>query len=165
MFSDVIALVRGFARSLLARTAPGQLALGLTLGMILGAMPKANLIALGLCVVIFSVRCNKALALAAAVAFSFLGTSIDPFTHKVGLAVLSIHSLQPAYTSAFQLPLGPWVGFNNTVVLGTFLLGLYIAYPVFWLSRLFFSVARSLWVGAARVETVSEDDLEPRVAA
>ncbi|HEX4413111.1 MAG TPA: hypothetical protein VH107_05740, partial [Lacipirellulaceae bacterium] len=100
MFSDVIALVRGLARSLVARTAPSQLALGLTLGITLGAMPKANLIALTLCVVMFSVRCNKGLGLAAAVALSFLGPSIDPFTHKVGLAVLSIHSLQPAYAWA-----------------------------------------------------------------
>jgi uncharacterized protein (TIGR03546 family) len=165
MLSDLIALVRSFARWFAARTTPAQLALGLTLGMILGAMPKTNLIALGLCIAIFSLRCNKGLAISAAVAFSFLGRSIDPFTHKVGLAVLSIHSLQATYASVLNLPLGPWIGFNNTVVLGTFLLGLYVAYPVYWLSRLFFSTIRSLWVRDAYVPPVIEEERELGVAA
>jgi uncharacterized protein (TIGR03546 family) len=164
MLSDVIALVRSLARSLVASTSPSQLAIGFTLGMIIGVMPKTNLIALSLCVVLFSLRCNKGLGLAAAVAFSFLGYSIDPFTHKIGLAVLSIHSLQATYASAFNLPLGPWVGFNNTVVLGTLLLGLYVAYPVFWLSRLLFSIIRSVGVRKAYQPPV-EDELELGVAA
>jgi uncharacterized protein (TIGR03546 family) len=165
MLSDVIALVRGLARSLAARTSPTQLALGFTLGVIIGVMPKTNLITLALCVVLFSLRCNKGLGLAAAVAFSFLGHSIDPFTHKVGLAVLSIHSLQATYAWALNMPLGPWVGFNNTVVLGTLLLGLYVAYPVFWLSRMFFSIIRSLWVREAYEPPVDEEDLQLGVAA
>jgi uncharacterized protein (TIGR03546 family) len=165
MLSDVIALVRSLARSLVASTSPAQLALGFTLGMIIGVMPKTNLIALSLCVVLFSLRCNKGLALAAAVAFSFLGHSIDPFTHKVGVAVLSIHSMQATYASALNLPFGPWVGFNNTVVMGTLLLGLYVAYPVFWLSRLFFSILRSVWIREAYEQPVREDDLELGVAA
>ncbi len=165
MLSDVIALVRGIARSLVARTSPAQLALGFTLGMILGAMPKTNLIALALCVAIFSLRCNRALGLVAAVAFSFLGTSLDPFTHKVGLAVLSIHSLQASYAWMLNMPFGAWVGFNNTVVLGTFLLGLYVAYPVFWLSRLFFSVLRSVFGRDTDDPAVFDDDLELRIAA
>jgi uncharacterized protein (TIGR03546 family) len=165
MLSDLIALVRSIARWLTARTTPAQLALGLTLGLIVGAMPKTNLIALGLCVAIFSLRCNKGLAIATAIAFSFLGPSIDPFTHKLGLAVLSVHSLQATYASVLNLPLGPWIGFNNTVVVGTFLLGLYTAYPVFWLSRLVFSTIRSLWFRNIYEPPVIEEVRELGVAA
>ena len=38
----------------------------------------------------------------------------------------------------FNWPLGPWIGFNNTVVTGTLLIGLYVAYPTYWFTRLIF---------------------------
>jgi uncharacterized protein (TIGR03546 family) len=127
----------------LASNAPGQLAAGFTIGMIIGFVPKGNLIALSLCVLLFSIRCNKGLGLAAAIAFSFVGPWTDPFAHRLGLAALNWQPLQAAYASIFNLPLGPWLGLNNTVVLGSLLMGLYAAYPVFWFTRLFFKIVRS----------------------
>jgi uncharacterized protein (TIGR03546 family) len=76
--------------------------------------------------------------------FSFVGPSIDPFAHKLGAMVLTYEPLQATYASAHSLPLGPWLGFNNTVVAGSVMTALYIAYPVFWLSRQFFAAAQSL---------------------
>lgn len=139
MFSDVIAVVRKVVRALLAGDSPSQLATGFTVGMVIGLMPKGNLIALSLCVLLFSIRCNKGLGLAAAIAFSFVGTWTDPFAHKLGLAALSMDSMQATYASMFNLPLGPWLGFNNTVVAGSLLLGIYVAYPVYWFTRISFS--------------------------
>jgi uncharacterized protein (TIGR03546 family) len=127
---------------LLASTAPEQLALGFTIGMVIGLVPKGNLIALSLCVALFSIRCNKGLGLAAAVAFSFVGPWTDPFAHRIGLTVLSLESLQATYASVFKMPLGPWLGFNNTVVTGSLLMGLYVAYPVYWFTRLMFKTVR-----------------------
>jgi uncharacterized protein (TIGR03546 family) len=138
MLSDSIALVRSVVRSLLAGNSAGQLAAGFTLGMIIGIMPKSNLIALSLCVALFSLRCNKGIGLIAAIAFSFVGPMIDPFAHKVGLAVLGVSSFQTTYAMVFNWPLGPWIGFNNTVVTGTLLIGLYVAYPTYWFTRLIF---------------------------
>jgi multisubunit Na+/H+ antiporter MnhE subunit len=37
--------------------------------------------------------------------------------------------------------LGPWLGFNNTIVTGSLLLGLYLAYPVYWLTRRLFTAS------------------------
>jgi uncharacterized protein (TIGR03546 family) len=135
MFSAFVAPVRKFVQALVASNSPGQLAAGFTLGMIIGLVPKNNLIALSLCVLLFSLRCNKGLALLAAVLFAYVTTWTDPFAHKLGLAVLSMPSMQANYASAFALPLGPWVGFHNTVVLGSLVLGLYVSYPVFWLTK------------------------------
>jgi uncharacterized protein (TIGR03546 family) len=138
MVSFVIALFRRTAKSLVASNTPSQLAAGFTLGMIIGVMPKSNLIALSLCVLMFSLRCNKGLGLAAAVMFSCLAAWTDPFAHKLGLSVLSAPSLQASYASLFALPLGPWLGFHNTVVCGSILTGLYAAYPVYWVVKTFF---------------------------
>jgi uncharacterized protein (TIGR03546 family) len=142
MLSDILAALRKFCRLLLSSNAPEQLALGFTIGMIIGLVPKGNLIALSLCVLLFSMRCNKGLGLAVAVVFSFAGPWSDPFAHRVGLAALSWQPIQATYASMFKLPLGPWLSFNNTVVTGSLLIGLYLAYPVYWSTRMVFSIAR-----------------------
>jgi len=139
MLSVAVAALRKFCRALLASNAPEQLALGFTIGMVIGLVPKGNLIALSLCVLLFSIRCNKGLGLAVAVVFSFVGPWTDPFAHRLGLAALSFEPIQTTYASIFKLPLGPWFGFNNTVVTGSLLMGLYFAYPVYWITRLLFT--------------------------
>ena len=49
---------------------------------------------------------------------------------------------QATYASIFKLPFGAWIGFNNTVVTGSILMGLYVAYPVYWFTQLLFKTAR-----------------------
>jgi uncharacterized protein (TIGR03546 family) len=135
MASRMIAIPRSLINRLLAGDSPQQLAAGFTLGMIIGLVPKGNLIAVSLCVLLFSLRVNKGLAIVAAVLFSFLSPLADSFSHKLGLIVLCADSMQAKYASVFQLPLGPWIGFDNTAATGSLLVGLYLAYPVYWSVR------------------------------
>jgi uncharacterized protein (TIGR03546 family) len=134
MFSAIVRPLRQAIGALLAGDSPRQLAAGVALGMVVGLVPKGNLIALSLCVLVFSLRVNTSLALLAAVAFTWVGAALDPFASKLGMQVLTIASLQATYASVFNLPLGPWLGFNNTVVTGSLLIGIYLAYPVYWVS-------------------------------
>ena len=140
MFAQPVSLLRRFFRTLLASNAPEQLAAGFTIGMVIGLVPKGNVIALSLCVLLFSVRCNKGLGLLTAIAFSFLGPLTDHFAHRVGLFVLGIKPLQATYAGVFNLPFGPWLGFNNTVVAGCLLIGVYVAYPVYWIVKQMFAL-------------------------
>ena len=149
MFSTTIAILRNVTRALLASNSAGQLATGFTIGMIIGLVPKGNLIALSLCVLLFSIRCNKGLGLVAAVLFSFAGMWTEPFAHRLGLAALGLKPLQTMYAGVLNLPLGPWLGFNNTVVTGSLLMGLYLAYPAYWITRQLFSAAQASRVEAA----------------
>lgn len=135
MLSAVVGSFRRAAGLLVSSHSPSQLAVGFTLGMIIGVMPKSNLIALSLCVAMFSLRCNKGLALASALVFSCLSGWTDPFAHRLGLSVLSAPSMQGNYASVYMLPLGPWVGFHNTVTCGSLLMALYTSYPVYWLVK------------------------------
>jgi uncharacterized protein (TIGR03546 family) len=123
------------AQRLVAGDSPHQLAAGFTLGMMLGLVPKANLIAVALGALLFSLRVNRGLAVAAAIAFSLVGAWADSFTHKVGASLLAIDSLQLMYAWLYGLPLGPWLGFHNTVVTGSLAIGAYLAYPMYWLVR------------------------------
>jgi uncharacterized protein (TIGR03546 family) len=163
-----VAILRRVLQALLASDSPSQLAAGFTLGMIIGLVPKGNLIAVSLCVLLFSLRVNKGLALVAAVMFSALGPLADSFSHKLGLALLSLNALQPAYTLAFSLPLGPWLEFHNTLVAGSLAIGLYLAYPVYWLSNLLCTWLRpfvSAWIKRQHALGEIKHDPATRAAA
>jgi uncharacterized protein (TIGR03546 family) len=135
MAAYLVALLLRVIGSLVACRAPTELAAGFTLGMVIGLLPKGNLVALSLCVLLFSLRVNKGLGLAAAVLFSCATMWVAPFAHKLGLAVLKADSLQLTYACVYNMPLGPWLDFHNSVTTGSLLVGLYLAYPVYWISR------------------------------
>lgn len=134
MFSALLRPLRQVVQALLAHDTPNQLAIGFALGMVLGLMPKGNLIAVSLLVLLFSLRVNKGISLLAAFAFSWIGPALDPVADKIGGYLLSADTLQPTYAAAFQLPLLPWFDFNNTVVVGSLVVGLWAFYPAYWLS-------------------------------
>jgi uncharacterized protein (TIGR03546 family) len=127
--------LRQFAGALLGNDSPRQLAAGVTLGMMLGLVPKGNLIAVALGVLLFGLKVNRSAGLAAAMLFTLIGSFTDEFTHKLGKNVLETPWLQSTYAAIYDLPLGPWIGFNNTVVIGSLLLAIYLAYPCYWFSR------------------------------
>jgi uncharacterized protein (TIGR03546 family) len=135
MFSAALRPLRQIVQALLVHDAANQLALALALGMVLGFVPKGNQIAVSLFVLLFSLRVNKGVSLLAAFAFSWIGPALDPFADKVGAHILSAGTLQPTYAALFQLPLGPWFDFNNTVVVGSLAIGLWAFYPVYFLSH------------------------------
>jgi uncharacterized protein (TIGR03546 family) len=138
MLARVLQPVRRIFQALLAHDASNQLAAGFALGMVLGLMPKGNLIAVSLFVLLFSLRVNTGLGLVAALAFSWCGPVLDPMADKIGAYVLSTPSMQGTYASLFQMPLGPWFELNNTVVVGSLVIGLWATYPVYWFSYIAF---------------------------
>ena len=101
--------------------------------------PKGNLTAVALMVVLCASRVNLGAGLLSAFAFSWVGLATDPLAHQVGQRLLSAEALTPIWTTLYDTPLVPWTDFNNTVVLGSFLLGLAVFYPCYRLSRPLFA--------------------------
>ena len=125
-----------FVTSLLTDAAsPSQMALGFSLGMLVGLVPKGNLTAGLLAVVVLAVRANLATAGLATLLFSWLGVLADPLTHRLGLALLSNDGARPFWDWLYRLPLVPWLQVHNTVVLGNLLCGLALFLPVYALGR------------------------------
>jgi len=142
---QLIRPVRVAARAFTAAATPRQLALGFALGMLIGLVPKGNLTALVLAVILLGTRVNLGTGMLSAALFSWVGMFVDPLTHRIGEAFLTIPSLQPTWAYLYDLPLAPWTGFNNTVVLGSLLFGLWLFYPAYRLSELAFERAQP-WV-------------------
>lgn len=126
--------LRQFAGAMLGNDSPRQLATGVTLGMMLGLVPKGNLIAVALGLLLFGLKVNRSAGLVSAMLFTAIGSATDGFTHKLGKDVLETAWLQSTFAAIYDLPLGPWIGFNNTVVIGSLLLAIYLSYPCYWFS-------------------------------
>jgi len=109
-----------------------QLAAGFALGMMIGLLPKGNLLAAVLAVVLLAVRVNLTAAATGTLLFTLVGLFLDPLTHRLGAALLGWGPLQSIWSCLYNWPIVPWTHFNNTVVLGSLLLGLVLVGPVFW---------------------------------
>ena len=49
--------------------------------------------------------------------------------------VLAWEPARPFHTWIYESPVGPWLGLNNTVVLGQLIIGLYFMYATYWFSH------------------------------
>lgn len=110
---------------------PRQMAAGVALGLCLGLIPKGNLLAAVVCGAILATRVNLGSAMLAALVTSVLAPLADPLTHPIGWMLLTPSMLRPFWLRVYGLPLAPWTAFNNTVVLGNFVLGLLLTYPTY----------------------------------
>lgn len=137
MTSFLLRPVRQLAQALTANDSPRQVAWGFVLGMMIGLLPKGNLIFVALTFLLCALRVNKPAGLLAAGAFSLLGSSLDGLAHHVGAIVLLWEPARPLYTWLYELPIGAWLGTNNTVVVGQLLLGFYFAFPAYYFSHSF----------------------------
>jgi uncharacterized protein (TIGR03546 family) len=142
--------LRFFVRALVDQDTPRQLALGFALGMVAGLVPKGNLIAVALMLIICGSKVNLGTATLAALAFSWVGMLSDPLSHEVGLWLLTQESLHGFWTSLYNMPIVPWTKFNNTIVLGSLVLGLLVFYPVYRLAKNRFAVWQPKWAERLR---------------
>ena len=123
--------LRFLVQALVGNDSPRATAWGIALGMIAGLLPKGTLLAVGLGMLLCALRINLAAALLSAGLCSYLGFALDGFAHKLGAIALTWPAARATYQSLYEQPLGPWIGFNNTVALGQLLIGLYCFYPVY----------------------------------
>jgi uncharacterized protein (TIGR03546 family) len=135
MIIFTIKLLSNLRKAIAGRKHPHQLAWAVAFGVLLGIVPHGNLLALAILIVVLSLRVNHAMAGVAAIASAFLASSrLDPLADQVGHFVLTHETAGPLVARAWQLPLVPWTDLNNTVVMGSCLLGLAALIPIFLLT-------------------------------
>jgi uncharacterized protein (TIGR03546 family) len=134
MLNILLRPLRLVAQALTANDSPRQAGWGFALGMIVGLLPKGTLVAILLAMLWCALRVNKAAGLLAIGVFSYVGWALDDFAHKLGALALTWDPARETFTSLYDMPLGPWLGFNNTVVMGQLLIGLYLFYPTYRLA-------------------------------
>ena len=115
-----------------------ELALGAALGAIIGIIPKDSAFAWLLILVLLISRGNLLCGIISAVAFSFLSPLFDVWFDQTGYQVLTHASLSEVWASWIEIPWVAWTRFNNTVVMGSAVIGLGLSIPFYLVCRLFF---------------------------
>jgi uncharacterized protein (TIGR03546 family) len=110
---------------------PSQIAAGFVIGMVAGLTP--SLFVLIIVILLFVIlNVNISSGLLAIAIFGFIGYLIDPLSNALGYAVLvQVGFLKPVWTAFYDMPFIPLTGFNNTVVMGNFILAIILIIPIY----------------------------------
>jgi len=136
----LIKLIQSLVGALHSEGTPGQLALGIALGSIMGLTPLMNIhnaIVFGAIVLLNVSFAGGMLGWALFVPIGFL---LDPLFDWIGHQVLMAESLRGVWTSLYNTPIVPLTNFNNTIVLGSLVFSLLLLVPLFFATR--WAVAR-----------------------
>lgn len=147
----ILKLIQSLVKALHSEGTPGQVAAGFALGAALGLTPLLNLhnAIIFACIVLFTVSFPAAM-------FAWLlmvpvGFLLDPVFEWIGTSLLlDAPALTPFWTSLYNLPVLPLTNFNNTVVLGSVVVWIVLALPMFFAVRV--GVAKYRATIYARVE-------------
>lgn len=111
-----------------------QIAAGFALGALIGLIPATGILPILLLLFSFIVNVNLAILFVASAIFKLLAFLIDPLANSVGYELLVNDSLKDFWTRLYNMPAVPFTKFNNTLVLGSFLIGVAALIPLYFLA-------------------------------
>ncbi|MBB3209401.1 uncharacterized protein (TIGR03546 family) [Rhodopirellula rubra] len=129
-----IKLISSVRKAIAGRKHPSQLAWGVAFGALLGLIPHGNLLAVALVLLVLTLRVNHAMVALVGVAVTFVAPTIDPTFDSVGRWLFDRPDVAQQLAIAWQYPLVAWTDLNNTVVAGSFVIGLVALVPLFLLT-------------------------------
>lgn len=136
----------GLFKLLNSETGTNQIAAGVALGFILGQSPMLSLQAFLVFALIFFFRIQMGAAFLAAAFFKLLGLALVPVYANIGESILTMASLHGLFTTLYNMPLVPLTRFNNTVVMGSGILGFCLFPFIFILAKIMISKYRVIVV-------------------
>lgn len=135
MILFTIKLISSIRKAIAGRRHPSQLAWGVAFGVLLGLIPHGNLLAVILVLGVLMLQVNHAMVALVGIGLTFFAPRFDPQFDALGRWFFEHPEASKAMASAWQYPLVPWTDLNNTVVMGSFLIGLALLLPTFVLTR------------------------------
>jgi len=119
-----------------SETGTNQIAAGLALGFALGMSPILSLQGFIIIILMLVFRVQIGAATLSAFFFSFIAYILDPLFHWVGDEILYMNSLQALFTTLYNMPLIPFTRFNNTIVMGSGVVGFILFIPLFFMFQI-----------------------------
>lgn len=107
------------------------MALGLGLGLMIGILPKDNLLFVGLLVILIVSGASLLTGALAGLVGSLLSATLQPLAHSLGQRILSPEYLLGPISEFMQLPVVPWMRLDNTLVTGSLFLGVVAFVPIY----------------------------------
>lgn len=123
---------------------PKQIAAGFAFGAWIGLMPVQGLIPVTFALLSFLINVNLGFLMIGTIIYKFLAFAIDPVANQVGYHFLTkVPSLGSFWTTLYNLPIVPYTRFNNTIVLGSFVIGFLLLVPNYFLGKWFVGYYRT----------------------
>jgi len=139
-----------FLKLLNSETGTNQIASGLALGVVLGFSPFLSLQTLILLLLCVLFRIQLGALLLGSFFFKLIAYMIDPVSDMLGRSVLESTALRPLFVELYNLPLVPLTRFNNSIIMGSGLIGFILAIPLFFVFKMMIEKYRATVV--ARVK-------------
>lgn len=138
----MLAYLVNFLKALNSNSKPSQIANSFCIGLILGFMPKNNLLWYILFIFFAFVRINKCGYYIMTIIGTLTAYLIDPLFDKIGYAILTFAPLENFYAWALDIPFVGFTKFNNTIVAGSLVFGLLAYIPFFLIMYLLIKLWR-----------------------
>lgn len=128
-----LTIVRDFINLFRAGQDPRQIAGGFALGSILGLSPMLTLQGVFVWVIILVLNVNISAALLAITLCALVAYIFDPVFHWLGYTLLAnVDALRGLWTWLYNAPVAPLTRFNNTVVMGSFVVAIVAVVPIYF---------------------------------
>src|SRR5262245_51304405 len=122
-FAKVFSILNG-------EISPRQIAAGFAWGVLIGLLPLSGFMPYVMLILAFIININLAIMFLAAGAFKFIAFLIDPIANAIGYKLLvNMPPLKGFWTHLYNLPVVPYTKFNNTLVMGSLVVGLLLLIP------------------------------------
>ncbi len=121
--------VRGF-------DTPHQLGLGMAFGIVVGLIPKDSLLPYVIGVIAILSTANLLSFGIGVIVAHVISPALDHLTHLIGSWFLTFSPLESVWATLSEIPLLGWTRFNNSVVMGTLILGALLAVPTYTMTRM-----------------------------
>lgn len=131
----ILKFLQTLIKALNSEGGPGQIALGMAIGMAFGLTPLMslhNLVVLAVAMLTTVSFPGVMLGWAIAVPLGFM---LDPVFHRIGMALLTNDALAPFFVWVVNTPVVSLSRLNNSIVLGSLVLWLLSIAPLFFLFR------------------------------
>ncbi|MCH8312650.1 MAG: TIGR03546 family protein [Nitrospinae bacterium] len=124
-------------KALNSNAKPWQLSLGVSFGAIIGLTPTASLHNLALLFLAFIINMNIGIMILSFVLFSGIAYILDPVFHDIGYTILKSDSLVGIWENVFSCPIALMANLNNSIVMGSLVVSVALAVPLFFMFNKF----------------------------
>ncbi|MCR5723920.1 MAG: TIGR03546 family protein [Treponema sp.] len=143
-------------KALGANTNPGEIAHAASCGLLLGLMPKNNILWYLILIFILFMRINKPAYALLVLAGAAIAPFFDGVLDAVGYWFLTIPALSGAFGALLDVPFVAFTRFNNSIVMGSLLCALVAYIPVYVCMRVLIALWRRFLVPVLRNNFVSK---------
>ena len=138
----MIGLIAKLVVALNSNSRPGEMASAIAFGFWLALIPGGNLLWILLFIIAFFLKHNMGSFLLSLALFRLITPLADTLLDILGGWILQLSFLNEFYTLLYNLPLVSYSNFNNTIVMGAFVLGLILWFPLYLLFKIIVKLYR-----------------------